>query len=322
MVVLHDAVLDRTTDGAGPVRFRTLAEVQALDAGFGFIAPEGGHPWRGRGLRIPTLDELLVAQPGVPLNIEVKQQEPPIDEAVLAVLDRHGARERTLLAAEHVSIMTRIREAAPDVLTSCSAAEAVEFVFRLRDGTLSEWSSPAVALQVPPRYQDIDARDARLLSSPDGGALVRVIAGTLAGHDGPGVTYTPITYLHATVSPGARLDLPWPRDFNAMVYVLSGRGTIAVERRPLDEGQLGVFGPGEALTVHAADVQPANSPTGWEILVLGGLPLHEPVARYGPFVMNTRQEIVTAIEDFQAGRLGQIPAEHLAHRGPTDEKLP
>jgi quercetin 2,3-dioxygenase len=181
---------------------------------------------------------------------------------------------------------------------------------------------PRELKMVPPRYQDIDARDARLLSSPDGGALVRVIAGTLAGHDGPGVTYTPITYLHATVSPGARLDLPWPRDFNAMVYVLSGRGTIAVERRPLDEGQLGVFGPGEALTVHAADVQPANSPTGWEILVLGGLPLHEPVARYGPFVMNTRQEIVTAIEDFQAGRLGQIPAEHLAHRGPTDEKLP
>ena len=141
MVVLHDAVLDRTTDGAGPVRFRTLAEVQALDAGFGFIAAEGGHPWRGRGLRIPTLDELLVAQPGVPLNIEVKQQEPPIDEAVLAVLDRHGARERTLLAAEHASIMARIRQAAPDVLTSCSAAEAAEFVFRLRDGSVVDYRS-------------------------------------------------------------------------------------------------------------------------------------------------------------------------------------
>ncbi|HET9141497.1 pirin family protein [Actinophytocola sp.] len=175
---------------------------------------------------------------------------------------------------------------------------------------------------VTPRYQDIEARDATLLSSPDGGALVRVIAGTLAGHDGPGVTYTPITYLHATVSAGARLDLPWPRDFNAMVYVLSGHGAIAAERRPLDEGQLGVFGPGAALTLRAADVQPASSPGGWEILVLGGLPINEPVARYGPFVMNTRQEIVTAIEDFQSGRFGQIPAEHLAHRGPADEELP
>jgi glycerophosphoryl diester phosphodiesterase len=154
-VVLHDAVLDRTTDGAGPVRLRTLAEVQALDAGFRFAGPDGGHPWRGRGLRIPTLDALLAAHPDVPLNIEVKQQDPPIEDAVLAALDRHGARERTLLAAEHASIMIRIRAAAPNVLTSCSAAEAAEFVFRLRDGTLAEWTSPAVALQVPPRYQDV-----------------------------------------------------------------------------------------------------------------------------------------------------------------------
>jgi hypothetical protein len=155
----------------------------------------------------------------------------------------------------------------------------------------------------------------------DGGALVRVIAGSLAGHDGPGVTYTPITYLHATVSPGAQLAMPWPEDFNAMVYVLSGRGTAGEESRPLDEGQLAVFGPGTALTVRAAGRQPANSPTGWEILVLGGQPLHEPIARYGPFVMNTRQEIVQAMEDYQAGRLGQIPAEHLAHRTSADERL-
>src|SRR5437773_2563329 len=74
---------------------------------------------------------------------------------------------------------------------------------------------------VPPRYQDINARDVALLSSDDGASLVRVIAGSLAGHDGPGITYTPITYLHATVAPGARLSLPWPRDFNALVYVLS-----------------------------------------------------------------------------------------------------
>jgi hypothetical protein len=180
---------------------------------------------------------------------------------------------------------------------------------------------PRELKMVTPRYQDIDAHDATLLSSVDGGALVRVIAGSLAGHDGPGVTYTPITYLHATVSPGAQLAMPWPEDFNAMVYVLSGRGTAGEESRPLDEGQLAVFGPGTALTVRAAGRQPANSPTGWEILVLGGQPLHEPIARYGPFVMNTRQEIVQAMEDYQAGRLGQIPAEHLAHRTSADERL-
>jgi glycerophosphoryl diester phosphodiesterase len=156
VVVLHDAELDRTTDGSGPVREHTLADVRALDAGHRFTAPDGSHPWRGRGLRVPTLDELLAAHPAVPLNIEVKQENPAIEHAVLAALDRHGARERTLLAAEHASIMTRIRAAAPDVLTSCSAAEAAEFVFRLRDGQLTGWTTLAVALQVPPRFGEID----------------------------------------------------------------------------------------------------------------------------------------------------------------------
>jgi glycerophosphoryl diester phosphodiesterase len=155
-VVLHDPVLDRTTDGSGPVRDRTLAEVKQLDAGYRFAAADGGHPWRGRRMTIPTLDELLAAHPGVPLNIEIKQEEPAIEEAVLAILDRHGAREATLLAAEEPAIMTRIRAAAPDMLTSCSAAEAADFVFRLRDGQLAGWTPAAVALQVPPSYQGIE----------------------------------------------------------------------------------------------------------------------------------------------------------------------
>jgi redox-sensitive bicupin YhaK (pirin superfamily) len=174
---------------------------------------------------------------------------------------------------------------------------------------------------VPPRYQDIESRDVALLSSDDGSSIVRVIAGELAGHQGPGVTYTPITYLHATVAPGARLTLPWPRDFNALVYALSGRGTAGPDGRPVDEGQLAVFGHGDALTVTAADSQPLASRAGWEILVLGGLPIREPVARYGPFVMNTREEIIEAFQDFQAGRMGTVPAERLPHRGSADEQL-
>jgi quercetin 2,3-dioxygenase len=174
---------------------------------------------------------------------------------------------------------------------------------------------------VPPRYQDINARDVALLSSDDGASLVRVIAGSLAGHDGPGVTYTPITYLHATVAPGARLSLPWPSDFNALVYVLSGRGTVGPEARPLEEGQLAVFGAGEALTMMAADSQPLASAQGWEILLLGGLPIREPIARYGPFVMNTRQEIIQAVEDFQAGQMGTVPVERLPHQGSADEPV-
>ncbi len=154
--MLHDPTLDRTTDGRGAVRERTLAEVKALDAGYQFAGADGGHPWRGRGVQVPTLDELLAAHPGVPLNIELKQEEPAIVGDVLAALDRHAARERTLLAAEHAPIMTSIRAQAPDILTSCSAAEVADFVFRVRDGNLEGWTPPGLALQVPPSYQGID----------------------------------------------------------------------------------------------------------------------------------------------------------------------
>jgi len=162
---------------------------------------------------------------------------------------------------------------------------------------------PAAKKWTPPRYQDIEAKDVALLSTDDGSSVVRIIAGELAGHAGPGVTQTPITYLHATVAPGARLATAWPRDFNALVYVLSGRGLAGVEETPLEEGQLAVFGPGEAIAVRAAEAQPSSSPNGWEVLILGGLPIREQVARYGPFVMNTREELIQAAEDFQNGTL-------------------
>jgi redox-sensitive bicupin YhaK (pirin superfamily) len=175
---------------------------------------------------------------------------------------------------------------------------------------------PRAQKLAPPRYQDIRAREVALLSSPDGGALVRVIAGEVAGHAGPGSTFTPMTYAHATVSPTGRLVLPWRADYNALVYVLSGHGFVGLERRPVQMGQLAVFGPGDALTVEAAQVQERRSPN-LDILVLGGRPIGEPVAWYGPFVMNTREELVQAFEDYQAGRLGTIPAITAVHNTPA-----
>ncbi|MFN8544187.1 MAG: glycerophosphodiester phosphodiesterase [Candidatus Binatia bacterium] len=155
VVVFHDETLDRTTDGTGPVSARTLAEIERLDAGCRFVAPDGTRPFVGRGVGVPTLVQLLETCPGVPLNIEIKQGDPPIVQAVLAVLDRFAARERTLLAAEHGSIMDRIRSAAPDVLTSASSEEVADFVFRLRDGRLADWCPAAVALQVPPSFHEV-----------------------------------------------------------------------------------------------------------------------------------------------------------------------
>jgi redox-sensitive bicupin YhaK (pirin superfamily) len=162
-----------------------------------------------------------------------------------------------------------------------------------------------------PRYQDIRASEVALLSSHDGGALVRVIAGEVAGHAGPGSTYTPMTLVHATLSPGAKLTLPWRADYNALAYVLNGRGTVGDEGRPARMGQLAVFGPGNALTFEADQVQESRAPT-MDVLILGGRPIREPIAWMGPFVMNTRDEVVQAFSDYQAGRLGTIPAVHNA----------
>ncbi len=169
---------------------------------------------------------------------------------------------------------------------------------------------PAADKWVSPRYQDIESQAVRLLSSPDGGVLVRVIAGAVGGHEGPGITYTPISLVHATLRPGARLVLPWPSDFNALVYVLAGSGAVGAEGRPVHTGQLAVHGAGDFIELAAAEVQESRSPD-LEVLVLGGRPIREPVAAYGPFVMNTRDELARAFEDFHAGRLGTIPADHI-----------
>jgi redox-sensitive bicupin YhaK (pirin superfamily) len=167
---------------------------------------------------------------------------------------------------------------------------------------------PSAEKWVPPRYQDIRADRVALLASPDGGALVRLIAGEVAGHAGPGMTHTPISLAHATLSPGAQLVLPWPRDFNALVYGLAGRGTVGPDRRPLQTGNLAVFGGGDFLKIEAAQQQESRAPN-FDVLILGGRPIGEPVAWYGPFVMNTRAELTQAFQDFQSGRMGTIPAE-------------
>lgn len=170
---------------------------------------------------------------------------------------------------------------------------------------------PRALKRTPAQYQDITADSVKLLTSDDGGALIRLIAGDLAGFEGPGQTRTPITYAHATVSPGAELVLPWNPEFNAMVYVLTGQGEVGggVQPARIADHQLALFGQGDSIRVKAAARQegPTNA---LEILVLGGKPLREPIAHYGPFVMNTREEVLEAMEDFQKGRMGHIPIPH------------
>ena len=161
---------------------------------------------------------------------------------------------------------------------------------------------PAADRMISPAYQNLEGDQVALLSSPDGGALVRLIAGGIAGNAGPGSTHTPITVAHVTLAAGARLVTPWNPSFNALAYVLGGSGTAGEDRRPIDAGQLVVFGAGDTITVTN------SSSAALEVLLLGGLPIREPIAQYGPFVMNHRHELVQAVEDFNAGRLGTVPA--------------
>jgi redox-sensitive bicupin YhaK (pirin superfamily) len=166
---------------------------------------------------------------------------------------------------------------------------------------------PAKDKMISPRYQSLEAGDVVLLASSDAGSLIRLVAGELGGHRGPGATHTPITFTHATVSPGETLQLPWDPSHNALAYALSGAGTAGPERRPIGAGQLAVFGPGDQLTLAADARQPRAGDAGLEVLLLGGRPIGEPVAHYGPFVMNTRAELVQAMEDYQSGKIGVIP---------------
>ncbi len=158
-----------------------------------------------------------------------------------------------------------------------------------------------------PQYQDLRSSTVALLSSDDAGAIVRVIAGSVDGHEGPGATYTPMTLVHATLEPGAQIELPWDVDFNALVYVLNGDGTVGTDRQPIHTGQSAVFGAGDFLTVAADGSQESRSPK-LDVIILGGRPIREPLAWAGPFVMNTKAEVVQAFEDFQKGCFGHIPA--------------
>jgi redox-sensitive bicupin YhaK (pirin superfamily) len=179
---------------------------------------------------------------------------------------------------------------------------------------------PARDKMIPPAYQGLEADDVTLLSSPDGGALVRVIAGDVAGYAGPGSTHTPMALMHATLAAGAQLVLPWNPSFNALVYVLAGLGRVGTEGRPIQVGQLAAFGAGDWIRVRAHDDGDSRH-AQLDILVLGGQPIGEPVEHYGPFVMNTRAEIQKAMDDFQAGRLGTIPEGALMPHVPDPQPV-
>jgi len=153
-----------------------------------------------------------------------------------------------------------------------------------------------------PRYQEVRGEKIPAAASPDGGVRVKVLAGESLGARAVIDTRTPILYLDASLEPGAKLSQPVPEDFNVFAYVVEGAGRFGADaRRAADEDLVLFARGGDAVEVEAAAERPLR------VLLVGGTPIGEPVARYGPFVMNTRNELIQAVEDFQNGRFGEIP---------------
>jgi len=166
---------------------------------------------------------------------------------------------------------------------------------------------PSRDKMMKPRYQDVPAARIPVVTSADGLVRVKVIAGEALGARAVIDTRTPIAYLHFTIAPGGTVVQPMPASYAAFAYVVSGGVTVGdgAPEPPssLQEGDMAILGvDGEAASLSVA--KDAASPA--EVLLIGGEPLQEPIARYGPFVMNTRAEIIQAVEDFRAGRFGEI----------------
>ena len=187
-------------------------------------------------------------------------------------------------------------------------SELPEPEFKQRGGTMHGvqlWVNlPARDKMMAPRYQAIPAARIPEARSDDGLVRVRVIAGEALGHSAVIDTRLPIQYLHYTLQAGASIEQPVPAAHNAMVYVLSGAVRLGAAATLVHSGELAHLSDGEVLRLHV----PANATSAADLLLLSAAPLHEPVARYGPFVMNTPAEIQQAIQDYQAGRMGRITA--------------
>jgi quercetin 2,3-dioxygenase len=161
---------------------------------------------------------------------------------------------------------------------------------------------PAKDKLLRPRYQDLRGAAIPSVRTDDGRGTVRVVSGEALGKTAAARTHTPILYLHASLEPGGVLEQPVPSTWNAAAYVFRGAATVG-RGTEVREGGLAV------LARDGGVLRAVAGPGGAELLVIGGEPIDEPVVQYGPFVMNTEAEIAQAIRDFQAGRMGEIPAE-------------
>lgn len=163
---------------------------------------------------------------------------------------------------------------------------------------------------IKPHYQEIPSSKIPIGTSADDKVTVRVIAGEALGKKAVIETRTPIMYLHYTLQPGSEINQSVPANYNAFIYVISGQGEFGKNQRRAKRGQMVIFSKdGETISIKNLtkdDDSGKNSSVALDVLLIAGVPLNEPVARYGPFVMNTREEVLQAIEDYRNGRMGEI----------------
>ena len=162
---------------------------------------------------------------------------------------------------------------------------------------------PSHNKMMKPRYQEIPAASIPTAQTEDGLVTVRVLAGESLGARAVVETVTPIMYLHFTLRPGGRVMQTVPPEYNAFAYIVDGEGTFGADGERGTDGQMVMFAAdGDEVLI----ANPAGAGAPLEVLLIAGVPLDEPVARYGPFVMNTEAEIRQAIEDYRSGRMGAI----------------
>lgn len=152
-----------------------------------------------------------------------------------------------------------------------------------------------------PRYQEIPSAKLPTASTADGKARVKIVAGEALGQKAVIETRTPIVYQHWTLKPGAEVRQPLPSEFNGLIYVFRGAVKVGDDEREVKDGMMAMLGEGDEVLVRASEDA--------DFLLLAGVPLKEPMVRWGPFVMNEWHELEEAAADFQAGRMGQIAAQ-------------
>ena len=156
---------------------------------------------------------------------------------------------------------------------------------------------------IKPDYQDVPSRKIPVAKTPDGKVSVKVIAGNSLDAKAVINTLTPITYLHFTIQPGAKIVQPVPKSYNAFAYVINGKGLFGKDRIIAEERKLIVFkNDGDYISIRVSE----NAGLSLEVLLIAGMPINEPIVQYGPFVMNTQEEIDNTLEDYRNGRIGKI----------------